>query len=152
MEFKKGGIVKYDFFPTEFFKLYDAHLVFTGVTRNSKNVLKDVTDNIDKSKPLLETVDNAYDALLQKDYGKFFNYLKKSWIQKKKTSSTITESSIIKEMDEQLNDNKTVIAHKLCGAGNGGFFLVFSKPNTLKIPYQSIKIDVESNGVIGHKI
>ena len=111
-----------------------------------------MTDNIDKSKPLLETVDNAYDALLQKDYGKFFNYLKKSWIQKKKTSSTITESSIIKEMDEQLNDNKTVIAHKLCGAGNGGFFLTFSEMGTLKIPYQSIKIDVESNGVIGHKI
>ena len=152
MEFKKGGIVKYDFLPTEFFKLYDAHLVFTGVTRNSKNVLSDVTDNIDKSKPLLLTVDKAYDALLQKDYGKFLNYLNKSWIQKKKTSSTITESSTIKEIDEQLNENGTVLAHKLCGAGNGGFFLVFSKPNTLKIPYGSIKIDVESDGVSGIKI
>ena len=152
MEFKRGGIVKYDFLPTEFFKLYDSHLVFTGVTRNSKNVLKDVTDNIDKSKPLLETVDNAYDALLQKDYGKFLNYLNMSWIQKKKTSSTITESSTIKEMDEQLNKNETVLAHKLCGAGNGGFFLVFSKPNTLKIPYGSIKIEVESNGVVGRKL
>jgi galactokinase/mevalonate kinase-like predicted kinase len=111
-----------------------------------------VTDNIDKSKPLLETVDNAYDALLQKDYGKFFNYLKKSWTQKKKTSSTITESSTIKEIDEQLNGNETILAHKLCGAGNGGFFLVFSKPDTLKIPYKSIKIEVESNGVIGHKL
>ena len=152
MEFKKGGIIKYDFLPTEFFKLYDAHLVFTGVTRNSKNVLSDVTDNIDKSKPLLLTVDKAYDALLQKDYGKFLNYLNKSWIQKKKTSSTITESSTIKEIDEQLNENGTVLAHKLCGAGNGGFFLVFSKPNTLKIPYGSIKIDVESDGVSGIKI
>lgn len=152
MEFKRGGIVKYDFLPTEFFKLYDSHLVFTGVTRNSKNVLKDVTSNIDKSKPLLATVDKAYDALLQKDYGKFLNYLNMSWIQKKKTSSTITESSTIKEMDEQLNKNETVLAHKLCGAGNGGFFLVFSKPNTLKIPYGSIKIEVESNGVVGRKL
>ena len=45
-----------------------------------------------------------------------------------------------------------MIAHKLCGAGNGGFFLVFSKPNTLKIPYKSIKIDVESSGVVGTKL
>jgi len=152
MEFKKGGIVKYDFLSTEVFKLYDAHLVFTGVTRNSKNVLKDVTDNIDKSKPLLATVDKAYDALLQKDYGKFLNYLNKSWIQKKKTSSTITESSTIKEIDEQLNENETVLAHKLCGAGNGGFFLVFSEKDSLTIPYKSVKINVESNGVIGHKV
>jgi len=37
-------------------------------------------------------------------------------------------------------------------AGNGGFFLVFSKPETLKIPYKSIKIGVESNGVLGHRL
>jgi len=152
MEFNKGGIVKYDFLPTKFFKLYDAYLVFTGVTRNSKNILKDVTDNIDKSKPLLATVDKAYDALLQKDYCKFLNYLNKSWIQKKKTSSTITESSTIKEIDEQLNENETVLAHKLCGAGNGGFFLVFSEKDSLTILYQSVKIDVEPNGVVGRKL
>ena len=40
------------------FNIYDVHLVFTGVTRNSKNVLKDVTDNIDKAKPLLTTLSN----------------------------------------------------------------------------------------------
>lgn len=149
MEFEKGGIVKYNFLTTELFKLYDAHLVFTGVTRNSKNVLKNVTDNIDKSKPLLEIVDKAYDTLIQKDYSKFLNYLNKSWIQKKKTSSIITESSTIKEMDEQLNENKTVLAHKLCGAGNGGFFLVFSEKNSLTIPYKSVKINIEPNGVVG---
>jgi galactokinase/mevalonate kinase-like predicted kinase len=55
-------------------------------------------------------------------------------------------------MDEQLNENETVLAHKLCGAGNGGFFLVFSEKDSLTIPYQSVKIDVESNGVIGKKL
>jgi len=53
IHFTNGGIIKYEFLSTNFFDEYDAHLVFTGVTRNSKNVLKDVTDNIDKSKPLL---------------------------------------------------------------------------------------------------
>lgn len=152
IHFERGGIIKYDFLKTNFFNEYDAHLVFTGVTRNSKNVLKDITENIDKSKPLLSTVDKAYDCLLKNDYGKFLNYLNKSWIQKKKTSSIITENQSIKDIDETLNENETVLAHKLCGAGNGGFFLVFSEKNNLKLPYQSVKINVTSNGVSGIKL
>jgi D-glycero-alpha-D-manno-heptose-7-phosphate kinase len=152
IEFLKGGIVKYDFLSTKLFDSYDTHLVFTGITRNSKNVLKDVTDNIDKAKPLLVTLDKSYSAIYSNDYGKFLNYLNKSWIQKKKTSSTITENISIQEMDSFLNENDSVIAHKLCGAGNGGFFLVFSEKGNLNIPYESVKIDVTPNGVSGTKI
>lgn len=83
IDFERGGIIKYDFLSTGFFKNYDAHLVFTGVTRNSKNVLQDVTHNIDKSLPLLKTVDDAYDALRQEDYTQFLNLLNRSWQEKK---------------------------------------------------------------------
>lgn len=152
IDFEKGAIIKYDFLSTDFFKNYDAHLVFTGVTRNSKNVLQDVTANIDKSLPLLKTVDAAYDALRVKDYSKFLDLLNYGWEQKKATSSLITENEEIKNIDKVLTDSKEVIAHKLCGAGNGGFFLAFSEPDTLKIPYESIKIEVEPNGVVGHKL
>ena len=31
----------------------------------------------------------------------------------------------IKDMDKTLEDNDTVLAHRLCGAGGGGYFLVF---------------------------
>jgi galactokinase/mevalonate kinase-like predicted kinase len=141
--------VKYDFLSAKLFELYDTHLVFTGVTRNSKNVLKDVTDNIDKAKPLLGTLEKSYDAITHNDYGTFLNYLNKSWIQKKKTSSTITENAVIQEIDNCLNENETVISHKLCGAGNGGFFLVFSEKDNLNIPYQSVKIDITPNGISG---
>jgi len=152
IDFEKGDIIKYDFLSTELFTHYDTHLVFTGVTRNSKNVLQDVTANIDKSLPLLQTVDEAYDALKKKDFELFLNLLNQSWEQKKATSSLITENVQIQEIDKVLSDSKEVIAHKLCGAGNGGFFLVFSEPNTLKIPYESIRIEVESNGVVGSKL
>jgi D-glycero-alpha-D-manno-heptose-7-phosphate kinase len=152
IDFEKSGAIKYDFLSTEIFKYYDMHLVFTGVTRNSKNVLQDVTLNIDKSLPLLETVDKAYDALMEKDFYLFLQLLNKSWEQKKTTSSLITENKQIQEIDQVLLSSKEVIAHKLCGAGNGGFFLVFSEPGSLKIPYKSIKIEVETNGVVGHKL
>ena len=149
IEFEKGNIIKYDFLNTELFKHYDAHLVFTGVTRNSKNVPKDVTNNIDKSVPLLKTVSAAYDELKKHNYDKFLEYLNLSWQQKKDTTSTITQNQIIKNIDKELTENETVISHKLCGAGNGGLFLVFSKQDTLKIPHNSVRIGVEPKGVIG---
>jgi len=152
IEFIKGGIVKYDFLSTKMFNDYDMHLVFTGVTRNSKNILKDVSENIDKAKPLLTTLDESYESLIKNDYSQFLNYLNQSWNQKKETSSTIMENHSVQEMDDSLNKNNTVIAHKLCGAGNGGFFLVFSEKENLNIPYESVRISVTPTGVSGTKI
>ena len=150
--FMGDNSVTYEFLSTNIFEQYDAHLVFTGVTRNSKRILKNITDNLDKVKPLLETCDDAYKILIDGDYDKFLYLLGKSWSQKKKTSSTIVENETIREIDSVLEDNDTVCAHKLCGAGNGGFFLTFSEKNTLTIPYESVKIDVETDGVYGKSI
>ena len=149
IDFYRGGIVKYDFLSTDLFKYYDMALVFTGVTRNSRGVLKSVTDNLDKAVPLMETVEKAYDALLDEDYPEFLELLNLSWDQKKKTTSHITENKVIRTMDKSLEESDSVIAHKLCGAGNGGFFLVFSKKNDLNIPFDSVKINVSPNGVKG---
>lgn len=149
IDFFRGGIVKYDFLSTDLFKYYDMALVFTGVTRNSRGVLKSVTDNLDKAVPLMETVEKAYDALLDENYPEFLELLNLSWDQKKKTTSHITENKVIRTMDKSLEESDSVIAHKLCGAGNGGFFLVFSKKNDLNIPYDSVKINVSPNGVKG---
>ena len=150
--FMGDNSVTYEFLSTDIFEHYDTHLVFTGVTRNSKRILKNVTDNLDKVKPLLETCDDAYKILIDGDYDKFLYLLGKSWSQKKKTSSTIVESDTIREIDSVLENNDTVCAHKLCGAGNGGFFLIFSEKNALTIPYESVKINVETDGVYGKSI
>ena len=152
IDFEKGGKIRYDFLSTDIFRHYDMHLVFTGVTRNSKNVLKLVTDNLEKVKPLLETADRAYENLLNQEYDKFLYLLGKSWHQKKQTSSAIVDSETIREIDAVLEQNETVCAHKLCGAGNGGFFLTFSETDTLKIPFESVKIGVETDGVYGKSI
>ena len=149
IDFERGGIIKYDFLSQDLFKHYDMHLIFTGVTRNSKGVLKSVTDNIHKCRPLLKTADKAFDTLLKKDYDKFMDLMRQSWKQKKDTTSSITENETIRTIDKDLEENETVVAHKLCGAGNGGFFLTFSESDTLQVPYDSVKIDVTPQGVTG---
>ena len=141
--------ITYEFLSTDIFEHYDTHLLFTGVTRNSKRILKNITENLDKVQPLLETADEAYQTLINDDYDKFMYLMNESWEQKKRTSSSIAENDIIVSMDDHLGENKTVVSHKLCGAGNGGFFLTFSKKDTLKVPYHCVKIGVEPNGVSG---
>ena len=152
IEFYNMDTIKYEYLPTDIFNHFDTHLVFTGVTRNSKKILKNVTQNLDKVKPLLKTVDESYTALRNNKHNKFLNLITKSWEQKKKTSSSITENEKIQEIDTVLTKNNTVLSHKLCGAGNGGFFLVFSDTETLNVPYDHVKIKVISEGVRGKSI
>ena len=152
IEFMNDDCIKYEFLSTELFDKYDTHLVFTGVTRNSKKILKNVTDNLEKVKPILNTVAFAYEDLIQKNYESFFDYLNQGWQQKKNTSSSICENEKIKEIDFALENNSSVLSHKLCGAGNGGFFLVFSDKDNLNIPYESVKINLSPEGVCGESI
>ena len=152
INFMGDNSVTYEFLPTDIFECYDTHLVFSGVTRNSKGILKKVSKNLDKVKPLLKTCDKAYDTLMKENLDKFLFLLGKSWHQKKETSPSIAECDTIIEIDHVLEKNDTVCAHKLCGAGNGGFFLVFSEKDTLNIPYDCVRINVEPNGVYGSKV
>tara|TARA_B100000902_G_C27244161_1_gene881674 strand:- start:167 stop:1114 length:948 start_codon:yes stop_codon:yes gene_type:complete len=144
--------ITYEFLSTDIFEYFDTHLVFTGVTRNSKRILKNITENLDKIQPLLNTADKAYQTLVENNYDEFLYLLGKSWSQKKNTSSTIAENETIREIDSVLENNDTICAHKLCGAGNGGFFLTFSEKDTLKISYDCVKISVEPKGVYGQSI
>ena len=152
IEFLNPSRIKYEYLPTDLFNHYDTHLVFTGVTRNSKKILKNITENLDKVTPVLKKVDVAYNNLLAKKYSNFLEDLKEGWKKKKETSDSITSNKKIKEIDNELENNGTVIAHKLCGAGNGGFFLTFSEKNSLTIPYSSVKIYVVPEGVKGESI
>ena len=89
---------------------------------------------------------------MNKNYDEFLNLMNDSWTQKKNTSSTILKNKWIREMDTELFENKSVFAHKLCGAGNGGFFLTFSRKDQLNIPFNCVKINVETNGVTGKEL
>lgn len=152
MDFFPGGKIKYEFLPTKIFDLYDMHLVFTGITRNSKEVLSDVVENTKKISPLLYSLEDAHEHLIEEDYDGFFISLRKSWEQKKQTSKMILQNDHLVSMDTDLYNNKNIVAHKLCGAGNGGFFLTFSNKNTIKETDGYVKINVSANGVEGRVV
>ena len=152
IEFLRDGTVRFEYLHDSVLGFHDLHLVFTGVTRNSKVVLKGITENLDKVKPLLETVKHAYDAIKFNEHDEFLYLIGEGWEKKKKTCDLITENKHIREMDEELTEEPTVLAHRLCGAGNGGFFLTFSEKDSLRIPYDNVKINLVSDGVRGESI
>ncbi len=152
MEFMSKDNIKYEYLSTDFFDKYDAHLIFTGVTRNSKPILKDVTDNLDKVKPLLDTLELAHQALRVKEYDLFLDFINQGWHQKKDTCESIMENESLRDIEKELCDNESVLAYKLCGAGNGGFFLTFSHKDTLTTDLKAVKINVVPDGVTGESI
>ena len=152
MEFYKDSRIKYEFLPNDLFDRYDMLLLYTGVTRNSRKVLADITQNLDKVKPLLDIVEEAYSDVYTKDPINLLYHLKNAWDAKKKVSSIIDENPEVKKLDDELSHNQHVLAHKLCGAGNGGFFLTFAQKNELTLPKNAVKINVVTEGVLGESI
>ena len=49
-------------------------------------------------------------------------------------------------------ENQSIKSHKLCGAGNGGFFIVFSEKGKLDINLKTVKLSIDSNGVFGRAL
>jgi len=152
IEFMDDYRVKYEYLPQEFLDDYDMHLIFTGVTRNSKKILKNITCNLNKVQPMLEIVDEAHESIVDCDTSKFFKLMNEGWKQKKATSFAITENERIKEIDTILHMNPHILAHKLCGAGNGGFFLTFSKRDSLTTTLDNVRIRSIPYGVTGDVI
>ena len=147
-------MVSVEFLPPTLFSVYDCHLIFTGVTRESKTVLEDLSRHVGKAVPLLDIVDKAYGALLDENFDVVLDLLNLSWEQKKLTSSLIASNSKIQALDSKLSADKRILAHKLCGAGNGGFFLCFTHKNALQDDSRldTVKVVVSPVGIGGSLI
>jgi D-glycero-alpha-D-manno-heptose-7-phosphate kinase len=145
IEFTSSGLPKYTFLPTSFFDYYTPYLFFTGITRNSTSVLKSVSvPEIDTFNPL---VDESEDMLLNGKFDKFLKLIKDGWEEKKRTSKNVLEDESLKEIDNYLSSLNGCIAHKLCGAGNGGFFLCFFDKNYSGINQKFVKVNLSHRGV-----
>ena len=149
INFQKNKKVNYEILPDELFNIYDVYVIFTGINRNSKTILNDIAKNIDKSYPLLSLVDDANRYLYDKKYDLFMECFSESWRVKKQTSDLITENESIKQIDSILEKNKFIKGHKLCGAGNGGFYLAFFEKNKFNLSLPATKIELNYNGVNG---
>lgn len=130
--------------PTDIFKNFNMYLIHTGVSRSSTKILKTIDFN--KAKKLLPLVDEMENILKSKDTEKFLQIIRDGWKYKKMSSKNLLNHQQVINLDNTLSDNNEIYAHRLCGAGDGGFYLAFTS-KTFEPPKNYIKIDIVNDGV-----
>lgn len=147
-----GGLKKYNFYKNQITQEllsssvindYNLYLIPTDIKRSSTKILN--TINYDKSYHLLKLVNDLKQNLNNEI--QFFDIFNKGWESKKQSSSLIVNKEILFK-EETIKKAWNIKGIKLCGAGGGGYFLVFTK-DVLK-HYKQIEID--NKGVIAWKI
>jgi D-glycero-alpha-D-manno-heptose-7-phosphate kinase len=147
INFHRDGDPEIRYLSTAIFKSMDIHLLYTGILRNSTTVLESL--NIDKSVPLMSDVHELELAINSCDVDRFNSVMSRSWENKKQTSKLICENETLVALDEKLRYDSRVLSHKLCGAGNGGYFLIFSNRNScLEKEYKNcVQINISETGL-----
>ena len=149
LTFKKDKTVHSSLLDDSFLNNFNIFLKPTNIKRSSTKILS--TIDIEKCQPILELVDRAFKAITQNNTKEFIELFKESWEYKKQTSPLVIENDELKDMDDNLEKNHNIFCHKLCGAGNGGYFLLFVN-NEYKPDPNEIRINVSENCLIKKRI
>jgi D-glycero-alpha-D-manno-heptose-7-phosphate kinase len=149
-KFYKNGTTIVESLPLDFLEEYDMHLVPTGVSRSSTEVLKTVDP--EKCVSIFQVAQEMHSLIMSNDSEGILKLISEGWKLKKSSSRIMMENEKISSLDQAILDCKSVLAHRLLGAGNGGYFLCFTNKDfdTNKLSSQIkdniVKIEVCNDG------
>ena len=106
-------------------------LFFTSISRESANIIKDQSSNVDKNAEqtinsfhnIKNSALNMKEALLKGNFEVFASELKSSWEEKVKTAKSVSNEKIDNIYENAINAG--ALAGKLSGAGGGGFMMLY---------------------------
>ncbi len=102
-------------------------LIYTGVTRQSSDILSQQKDNIRHHASILDEmkamVDEGKSHLLQGRLDEFGRLLHRGWELKRKLAERVSNPQI--EKMYQIALEAGALGGKICGAGGGGFLLLY---------------------------
>ena len=147
-----GGLKKYNFYKNQITQEllsssviddYNLYLIPTKIKRSSTKILS--TLDLDKSHSLLDLVIKLKNNINNEEG--FFRAFNKGWENKKSSSSSISTPELL-EVESKIKNKYDIKGIKLCGAGGGGYFLVFTK-DTIK---EGNLVEIDNLGVQSWKI
>lgn len=156
LDFKKGKDPEVKHLPEDIFKKIDMFLIYTGETRRSTNVLKKVCQQ--SRARFLNYVDEMELAIREVNIDSFIALIHKGWNYKKLGNPHILGSEGLRASDYTIGKDSRILAHRLCGAGSGGYFLVFmhSDPGNSEYLMKTYKhvlpVGISSSGIYSEKI
>jgi len=105
-------------------------MFYTGMTRKSTGIHKEQKKNtgmnIDHLKKMKQLTMKMRAALERQELSEFGRLLHENWIMKRKLASGISNSQIDNLYQHALKAG--ALGGKICGAGGGGFLLLYSEP------------------------
>lgn len=149
--FKSDKTIKITPFSNTYFDKFDLYLIpISKNGRKSTNILKSL--DLEKRKLICDKVDKGVKDLKNHEFELFNSLVLDSWEKKKKTSSLITTSEIVK-LENKIKNINCPLYYKLCGAGGGGYMLLIKnkkydleKFGLLK-KNSYIKINIDNRGI-----
>jgi len=129
-------------------------LFYSGITRQATGILDEQKERIPANAETLEKmlemaiIGKAY--LDGEQYDNFGGLIRKSWEMKKTLASNITNDFLTDILADASSAG--AIGYKICGAGGGGFLLVYSRDGgqenirEVMSKYQELPIKVEEQG------
>tara|TARA_Y100000034_G_scaffold12888_1_gene13534 strand:+ start:1508 stop:2443 length:936 start_codon:yes stop_codon:yes gene_type:complete len=148
INFEKDSDPNFTYLSQNIFKDMKMYLIFTNVTRKSTDLLSNL--DLKKREDLLDLVNLLEKSIKQNNKTDFFGIINEGWRKKKEVSPLVMNNSRVAELDENLTRDKNVLSHRLCGAGGGGFFLVFTKEEVADNRF--IPISISEEGLRGISI
>jgi D-glycero-alpha-D-manno-heptose-7-phosphate kinase len=149
MDFRKSNSkvdVAFKYLNADILSGVRMYLVSTKIVRSSSNILS--TIDISKSKNLIQDVIQLDESIAHNNPNQFWSTINQAWINKKQTSPDIVNEELISLEESIRRDHPTVLGMKLCGAGGGGYFLVFSESEVKN----GLSIGMDNEGVKSYTI
>jgi len=144
IDFWKNQDPKFTYLSQKIFNDINMFLLFTNVTRTSTTLLSNL--DLKKRYKLLDLVDSLEFAIKENNKLDFFDIINEGWSRKKETSSSIMSNPRIGELDDYLASEDKILAHRLCGAGSGGFFLAFTERENI-LDDRFIPVSISEEGL-----
>jgi|TARA_A100000172_G_scaffold51200_2_gene32206 D-glycero-alpha-D-manno-heptose-7-phosphate kinase len=148
LEFYKDEDPKVCYLSSEMFSNFDMHLLYTGVVRESTTVLEKVIKS--DRMGILDIMLLMDRSINDNDFEEFINLVGLGWESKKKSLPQMLGDNMLKNIDNRLSKDSNILAHRLCGAGNGGYFLILSKKGYT--PAGTIPISIDNQGVQAYEV
>ena len=82
----------------------------------------DISKNIEKTKPLLDTLEKAYDHFKTQDYDKFLNLVNLSWEQKRKHPKLFHQMILLRKWMKNYVITKLYLLTNFVGQEMVAFF------------------------------
>jgi len=129
-------------------------LFYTGITRQASEILDEqkekIPDNNEVLQKMLKLTLMGKTYLDNEKYNQFGSLIKDNWEMKKTLSSNITTPEITDIIADAVNAGAA--GYKICGAGGGGFLLVYCDEDKREAirkqmsKYQELSIKCEEQG------